>query len=107
MGGGTGNGGTWSAMTTANAPTARWEHSAVWTGSALVVWGGRDDTGASLVTGCEYLPATNTWTTTAIVAAPMGRSLHKAVYTGSEMLIWGGIDRQRQSYFNTGGRFIP
>ena len=31
---------TWTATTTANVPSARWGHTAVWTGSEMIVWGG-------------------------------------------------------------------
>src|ERR1043166_3794108 len=30
----------WTATTTANAPDARFDHTAVWTGSEMIVWGG-------------------------------------------------------------------
>ena len=31
---------TWTATSTTNAPTARFGHTAVWTGSEMIVWGG-------------------------------------------------------------------
>ena len=31
---------TWTATTTANAPVGRIAHTAVWTGSEMIVWGG-------------------------------------------------------------------
>jgi hypothetical protein len=31
---------TWTATSTTNAPSARWDHTAVWTGSEMIVWGG-------------------------------------------------------------------
>ena len=31
---------TWTATTTSNAPSARAVHTAVWTGSEMIVWGG-------------------------------------------------------------------
>ena len=31
---------TWTPTSTTNAPTARNQHSAVWTGSEMIVWGG-------------------------------------------------------------------
>ncbi len=46
-GGGAGGGSTmetpisWTALPTAGAPTARYLHTAVWTGRAMIVWGGR------------------------------------------------------------------
>ena len=34
---------TWTATSTTNAPAARAFHTAVWTGSEMIVWGGYDD----------------------------------------------------------------
>ena len=31
---------TWTATSTTNAPNARWDHTAVWTGSEMIIWGG-------------------------------------------------------------------
>ncbi len=39
----------WAATSTTNAPTARQQHTAVWTGSEMIVWGG-----AALNTGGRY-----------------------------------------------------
>jgi hypothetical protein len=56
---------TWTATSTANAPTARYQHTAVWTGSKMIVWGG--DTyrqGTPTVyfdTGGRYDPAPSLW----------------------------------------------
>jgi hypothetical protein len=33
--------GTWSGISTGDAPSARGYHTAVWTGDEMVVWGGR------------------------------------------------------------------
>ena len=33
---------TWIATSTTNAPAARSGHTAVWTGSEMIVWGGSD-----------------------------------------------------------------
>jgi hypothetical protein len=34
---------SWVATTTTDAPFARWDHAAVWTGSDMIVWGGYND----------------------------------------------------------------
>src|SRR5206468_13109812 len=34
---------TWTATSTTNAPAARFGHTAVWTGSEMIIWGGQDD----------------------------------------------------------------
>jgi len=86
---------TWTATTTVNAPDPRASHTAVWTGSEMIMWGGFNQNGDqthSLNTGGRYSPSTDSWTATAIANAPLGRSLHTAVWTGSEMIIWGGTN---------------
>jgi N-acetylneuraminic acid mutarotase len=91
---------TWTATSTANAPSARAFQKAVWTGSEMIVWGGQDD--ANLFnTGGKYSPSTDSWTPTTTANAPSARSGHTAVWTGSEMIIWGG------NADNTGGKYNP
>ena len=34
---------SWTATSTTNAPDARDDHTAVWTGSEMIVWGGCND----------------------------------------------------------------
>ncbi|BAO44071.1 Kelch repeat-containing protein [Thiolapillus brandeum] len=89
---------TWNpqAMLTADSwrvpdyPTERYRHSAVWTGSEMIIWGGQQDT--YLNTGSRYDPVTDTWSATALAGAPSPRLNHTAIWTGSEMIIWGGYD---------------
>ena len=98
---------SWTATTTTNAPTARYLHTAVWTGSEMIVWGGfRFD---DLNTGGRYNPGTDSWTPTRITNAPSGRGSHTAVWTGNQMIVWGGDTRTAIfSYgLNTGGRYNP
>lgn len=72
-------------------------HTAVWTGSEMVVWG-KDYTGR----GGRYSPATDQWAAlpTAYVHSGYGTT---SVWTGDEMLVWGGTD----TYFRKGGRYSP
>jgi N-acetylneuraminic acid mutarotase len=79
----------WTPTSLVNAPTPRFSHTAVWTGSEMIVWGGG---GGVLNTGGRYNPATNTWTPTSLINAPTTRSGHSAIWTGSEMIVWGGAD---------------
>jgi len=46
-------------MTTLNAPTPRDTHKAVWTGSRMLIWGGRYASGPKL--GGSYDPVADTW----------------------------------------------
>src|SRR6476620_3238052 len=96
---------TWTATSTTNAPSGRWAHTAVWTGSEMIVWGGFGSAGL-LNTGGRYNPSTDSWTATSTVNAPSVRYLHTAVWTGSEMIVWGGID-PNTFYLNTGGKYNP
>ena len=57
---------TWTATTTANAPDRRSFHTAVWTGTEMIVWGGF---GVSN-TGGKYNPSTDSWTATSLTNAP-------------------------------------
>ena len=59
----------WAATTTSNAPEARYQHTAVWTGSEMIVWGGLGGSNA-LNTGGRYNPSTDSWTATSITNAP-------------------------------------
>jgi hypothetical protein len=95
---------TWTAMTTASAPSVRRFHSAVWTGTAMIVWGGYNGS-AWLDTGGRYDPAGNSWIATSTTAAPAGRYQHAAVWTGSDLIVWGGFDGS--GFLDTGGRYDP
>ncbi len=106
---------SWAPTSTANAPFARINHTAVWTGTEMIVWGGA---GAGCVAdpmhcidfqlnkGGRYNPSTDQWTLMAVdINAPSARSLHTAVWTGNVMVVWGGSDNS--SYKNDGGRYDP
>src|SRR5437016_9588664 len=96
---------TWTATSTGtNAPAARELHTAVWTGSEMIVWGGTDFSGV-LNTGGRYNPGTDSWTATSTTNAPAGRSNHTAVWTGTEMIVWGGLGSS--GVLNTVGRYNP
>lgn len=107
------NSDTWRAMSTLNAPSARYNSAAVWTGTELLVWGGHY---YSYVTGYHYLndgarydPQTDTWSPITPTNAPAGRSYHMASWTGSEMIIWGGYNNDLfiPNYLASGGRYDP
>ncbi len=102
--------GVWVATSTTNAPDARLYHTAVWTGSEMVVWGGcaYNTNGTSCVeknTGGRYDPATDTWVATSMANVPAGRYHHTAVWTGTQMIVWGGEDGL--NVLNSGGRYDP
>jgi N-acetylneuraminic acid mutarotase len=95
---------SWTATSLMNAPLARIEHTAVWSGSEMIVWGGVDASINYLNSGGRYDPATDSWTATSTTNAPTPRIAHTAVWTGSEMIVWGGYDG---ALANTGARYNP
>src|SRR5438270_6103233 len=92
---------TWTPTSLTNAPLGRSLHTAVWTGSEMIVWGGYDGFDP-FNTGGRYNPSTDSWTATSTVNAPFARVGHTAVWTGIQMIVWGG-----QGVGNTGGRYSP
>jgi hypothetical protein len=81
----------WTPLPARGAPSPRYDHSAVWTGSSMIVWGGAvPEMEEVTATGGVYDPATETWTPTSTTGAPSARRGHTAVWTGTRMLVWGG-----------------
>ena len=104
---------SWTATSTANAPAGRYAHTAVWTGSEMIVWGGLVDYPFFIVfnDGGKYNPSTNSWTAISTTNAPSERTAYTAVWTGSEMIIWGGNGAGGGNgdwgSLNTGGKYNP
>lgn len=92
---------TWKKISTSTAPNARYWHTAVWTGSEMIVWGGINYPTYDL-SGGRYNPATDSWTPTSLSNPPSLRWLHAAAWTGKEMVIQGGSPANA-----TGGRYNP
>lgn len=83
---------TWNWMEATDSPEARTGHTAIWTGSEMIVWGGQADSGI-LGDGGRYDPETHLWTPIPVDSnSPTARYGHTAVWTGFEMLILGGHD---------------
>lgn len=85
---------TFRWRTIAPAPIAgRTGHAAVWTGSGLVVWGGRDADGNLLDDGAIYRPRADAWEP--LPPAPLSARVGAhAAWVGDRdtVLIWGGLD---------------
>jgi hypothetical protein len=87
--------------TAAGMPAPRWGHTAVWTGSEMIVWGGGGFDSGIAYNGGRYDPAADSWTETSTgPGVPSPRYFATAVWTGSEMIVWGGGS-------NTGGLYCP
>ena len=96
---------TWSPTSAVNVPNARVFHTAIWTGSEMIVWGGWN--AGRLNTGARYIAATDSWMATSVNKAPDARDYHTAIWTGSEMIVWGGEGNGNPREVNTGGRYNP
>lgn len=75
------------SLPTKGAPSARHDMAYAWTGSALLVAGGRGEKGA-LSDGARYDAASNTWKSMAPL--PEGRAAPHFAWTGTELIVWGG-----------------
>jgi hypothetical protein len=82
---------------------ARYGHTATWTGSVMVVWGGTSGT-TLLSSGSRYNPGANTWALTSVFGCPTARGGHTGIWGGGALIIWGGLST---SYQNTGARYNP
>lgn len=98
----------WIDVNNADPPGGRIDHTAIWTGSQMVVWGGSAENTGGIWTPNNGDTCTNAggcWISTAIIAAPDARYRHTAVWTGSKMVVWGGSDWAND--FSTGGIWTP
>ena len=100
------------------APSARTDATVLWTGSAMIIWGGFGGSDAEDINrndGGRFYPANDVWKPVSTTGAPGARHAHSAVWTGNEMLVWGGFSESRteldaqtnDAYLNTGGRYDP
>ncbi len=92
--------------TPTSLPTRNWagywgSFTAVWTGTEVILWGGRTQFPAFTNIGWRYNPFVDAWTPIPTIGAPAGREEHVAVWTGAEMIVWGG------SYYTTGDGVYP
>jgi len=103
---------TWTPTSMLNAPEARENPTAVWTGREMIMWGGLGCQfgNCRLNTGSRYNPSTDSWAPTSMINVPAARGYHSALWTGREMLIWGGAACQYTNsgcVLNTGARYNP
>ena len=92
----------WTPLPTLDAPAARRQHTAVWDGTQMIIWGGHDGTN-EVNTGGVYDPAANAWRIVTTTGAPMQRIGHTAVWAGAEMVVWGGRFSDSEVFDDTFG----
>ncbi len=95
----------WQPLPTTGAPSPRWLHVGLWTGTEMLIWGGKPGAGAVSGDGALYDPTTDTWRPMSMTGAPAARHSPSAVWTGSEMIVWGGFGQS--SYLTDGARYDP
>ena len=101
----------WAALSTTGAPQGRLFHGWAWTGSRLLVWGGKVEGGFPTNTGGVYDPASDSWAPMSTTGAPEARRDPVVAWTGSKMLVWGGWTGDdaglTTTYFGDGAVYDP
>jgi hypothetical protein len=97
----------WSPISSTGAPAPRKEHTIVWTGSRMIVFGGCKDANEKnpVPGGAAYDPLTDTWSAISSVGMPADRCMHAAAWLPDvgRMVVWGG----GSSNFTDGGLYDP
>lgn len=105
--------GHWEDLPSELAPIARSEHTAIWTGTAMIVWGGQagavpGDPFQPLGDGSAYDAASDEWQALPADGAPSPRFGHTAIWTGAEMIVWGGTtNTDFGASLGNGARYDP
>ncbi|MBK9255970.1 MAG: hypothetical protein IPM42_10815 [Saprospiraceae bacterium] len=100
---------TWNAITTQNAPPLGMaDHSSIWTGSKMIVFGGYNNSGATITNACYLFDPfdgpNGTWSICSGINKPSVRRGHTAIWTGDKMIVFGGYD---ENSLNDGGIYDP
>lgn len=104
---------SWKKMSAAGAPSPRLEPTAVvWTGSRLLVWGGRTGTrdpnsARALGDGALYDPVTDRWKPMSAEDAPAPRSGGTVAWTGRKLVVFGGAADVGGPQRHDGGVYDP
>ena len=92
--------------------SGRANHTAVWTGTEMLLWGGYSQSGSIFSptftyygNGVRYVPGSNSLPLLPFAPPGNARTDHSAVWTGSEMILWGGLNANGET--NSGVRFNP
>jgi len=92
----------------------RWQHTGVYGGSKMMIWGGLAGTSTSSSywrnDGAVYDPVADAWSTTPMAVPTLAtRYQHAAVWssTTNEMIVWGGYGSCTGTYCNDGAAYDP
>ncbi|MDO8505714.1 MAG: MopE-related protein [bacterium] len=78
-------------------------HTAIWTGTEMIIWGGTRGGWEESGGGAAFDPTTGGWRILATLDAPDARAEHVAIWTGTDMIIWGGGGYDTDAYFFNSG----
>jgi hypothetical protein len=78
---------TWTPLATLNSPSPRLNHTAVWSGSEMMIWGGSSNGSDILASGGRYNLSTDTWQPISTTNAPSVAG-YRAEWAGGRMVIW-------------------
>ena len=106
---------SWRKMSSEGDPGGRGDPVVVWTGSELIVWGGRGHGGRGEKLhgdGARFNPTTNEWTKMSEIGAPSPRYNSVGIWTGSELIVWSGSTsasfvHRCGTYVADGARYDP
>ena len=79
----------WSRISQIDAPSARKEHNAIWTGKEMIVLFGSDQDGET-ASAHAYDPAEDSWRALPSTGTPTARVGAVAAWTGFEIVVFGG-----------------
>ena len=107
---------SWRPMSPVGAPSPRVLASASWTGTEILVWGGKHyylycpspdgcPAGPGNNSGARYNPGTDAWAPMSPIGAASPRWGQSTVWTGAEMIVWGG--EYPGSEYGDGARYNP
>jgi len=86
--------GSWSTISSTNAPNPRSAHSSIWTGTEMIVFGGETSLGTT-ADGAAYDPAADQWRPLSNAGNPIPRSGATSAWSGTELLVFGGLSNNQ------------
>ncbi len=82
--------GTWVKLASLGAPSPRFDHSANWTGTEMLIFGGETGLGVTN-TGYAYDIFKDSWRSLTTKGGVTARTKHTSEWTGSQLVIFGGL----------------
>ncbi len=82
--------GTWMKLASLGAPSPRVDHSANWTGTEMLIFGGETSLGVTN-TGYAYDILKDSWRSLTTKGGVTPRTKHTSEWTGSQLVIFGGL----------------